>query len=216
MKPPAPTLYFHPASGCSRRVLALLGYLDLPFEPALVDLARGEQRQAGYLALNPNAKVPTLVDGDLVLWESNAIARYLDETYGDGDLGGRDPAERAVINRWLFWEAAHWQPAMGRLLAPLVGHRLRPDAIPPPSAPPNWADPGLAPLLRHLEAALDGRAWLALDRLTLADLVVAAMMTYAATAAFSADAYPALDAWYRRLAEVDAWRASAHPLWERR
>ena len=209
-------LYTTALSANGRKPLAVARHLGLEVDVREVNVYRGDGAAAAYRAINPFGKIPTLVDGELVLWESNAIARYLDEAYGDGDLGGRDPAERAVINRWLFWEAAHWQPAMGRLLAPLVGHRLRPDAIPPPSAAPNWRDPGLAPLLRHLEGELAERAWLALDRLTLADLVVAAMMTYAATAAFPADTYPALDAWYRRLADLDAWRGSAHPLWERR
>ncbi|MEZ4384892.1 MAG: glutathione S-transferase family protein [Nannocystaceae bacterium] len=209
------TLYTTALSANGRKPLAVARHLGLEVDVREVNVYRGDGATSRYRAVNPFGKIPTLVDGELVLWESNAIARYLDEAYGDGALSGRGPVERATIGRWLFWEAAHWQPAMGRILAPIVGHRVRPDAIPPPSAAPDWRDPALAPLLTFLEGQLAEERWLALDRLTLADLVVAAMMTYAAIASFPAAAYPAVRRWYAEVAALDAWRRSAHPLWER-
>jgi glutathione S-transferase len=64
-----------------------------------------------YRALNPNGRVPTLEDGDFVLWESNAIMRYLCEKYGGEALYPSDPKTRADINRWLDWSLSILSPA---------------------------------------------------------------------------------------------------------
>ena len=61
-----------------RKVCALAKYLGLPVEFVRVDLRKGEQHTPDFLAVNPNGKVPVLVDGDLVLWESTAIMARLD------------------------------------------------------------------------------------------------------------------------------------------
>ncbi|TAL56248.1 glutathione S-transferase N-terminal domain-containing protein [Pandoraea sp.] len=64
----------------------------------------GVVRTPQYLALNPNGLVPTWVEGDLVLWESNSIVRYLAATRGDGALLPADPARRADVERWMDWQ----------------------------------------------------------------------------------------------------------------
>jgi glutathione S-transferase len=66
-------LYHHPFSSNSRRAILAAIQLDVPVELVLVDLKNGEQRKPEFLRLNPNGKVPVLVDGDFVLWESHAI-----------------------------------------------------------------------------------------------------------------------------------------------
>lgn len=55
-------LYFHPMSGCSRRVVALLAHLEIPFTPKVIDLNAGAQSKPAYLAINPGGRVPTLVE----------------------------------------------------------------------------------------------------------------------------------------------------------
>lgn len=65
--------------------------------------AFGVVDQPGYLARNPNGRVPMLEDGDLVLWESNAIVRYLAAAYGQGSLYLEDPASRACGDKWMDW-----------------------------------------------------------------------------------------------------------------
>ncbi|MDE2608838.1 MAG: glutathione S-transferase N-terminal domain-containing protein, partial [Burkholderiales bacterium] len=64
----------------------------------------GVVRTPEYLALNPNGLVPTWVEGDLVLWESNSIVRYLAVSRGDGALLPADPAKRADVERWMDWQ----------------------------------------------------------------------------------------------------------------
>jgi glutathione S-transferase len=64
-----------------------------------------------YRALNPNGRVPTLEEGDFVLWESNAIMRYFCESYGGEALYPAEPRRRADINRWLDWSLSILSPA---------------------------------------------------------------------------------------------------------
>ena len=74
--------------------------LDLPYEFVLLDMAAGEHRQSEFLALNPMGKVPTIVDGDLVLWESGAIILYLAEKYGKMP---QSLAEKSIIAQWVLF-----------------------------------------------------------------------------------------------------------------
>jgi len=67
------------------------------------------------MAINPNGSVPTLVDGELVLWESNAIMQYLADKVPDSGLFPQNPQLRADVARWQFWELAHFNRAFGTL-----------------------------------------------------------------------------------------------------
>jgi glutathione S-transferase len=100
------TLYSTALSANGRKVLAVSRHLELDIEVRLVNVYRGEGRDAGYLAINPTGKIPTLVDGDLTLYESNAILLYLSEAHAGCRLWSRDPKLRARMARWLFWESA--------------------------------------------------------------------------------------------------------------
>ena len=70
-------LYGFPLSPNTWKVRALAAYLGVPLELEFVDLTKGDQRTPAYLALNPTGRTPTLVDGDVTLWESNAILQYI-------------------------------------------------------------------------------------------------------------------------------------------
>jgi glutathione S-transferase len=175
---------------------------------------QGEGRTPAFLAINPLGKIPALVDGDLMLCESNAILVYIAEQYGNFTLWSRAPRARAEILRWLFWESSAWQPALSALLAPCVGHRLLPKIVPAPTTAPDWQSPQVAPLLDFLDAQLAGRTFLTGSELTIADLAVAGMTTYFAHAKFPSDAWPKFGAWLARIEALEAWTASADPLWE--
>jgi glutathione S-transferase len=177
-----------------------------------VDVYRGEGRTPEYLAVNPTGKIPTLVEGEFVLTESNAILEYMSEAHGGFRLFSRDPRERAAISSWLHWESAHWQPALTAVLAPRVGHELRPDLFPAPG-PPDWESELLRPLFARLESRLGAHRHLAGAGLTLADLSVAGMTTYFRTAGFPFESFPGFAAWHRRLDELDAWRRTRVDPW---
>jgi glutathione S-transferase len=80
----------------------------------------GGNRDPEYLRLNPNGLVPTVIDGDLVMWESNTICRYLCATRNGDSLYPRDPAARTHVERWMDWQLAVIGPPMGGLLQGLV------------------------------------------------------------------------------------------------
>ena len=88
-------LYATPLSANGRKALAVSQHLELTPQVVLINVYRGEGRAVEYLAVNPQGKVPSLVDGNLMLWESNAILQYLAEAHGDYRLWSRDPRRRA-------------------------------------------------------------------------------------------------------------------------
>jgi glutathione S-transferase len=94
-----------------QKVLWCLRELDLPYERVDAGMAFGRNHDPDYLAMNPNARVPTLVDGDFVLWESNSVMRYLVLAYGKGSpIYPSAPKVRAGVDRWLDWTLSTLQP----------------------------------------------------------------------------------------------------------
>ncbi len=94
-----------------QKVLWCLRELDLAYQRIDAGMAFGRNREADYLAMNPNGRVPTLIDGDFVLWESNSIMRYLACAYRPGStLYPRAPKLRAGVDRWLDWTLSTVQP----------------------------------------------------------------------------------------------------------
>jgi glutathione S-transferase len=94
-----------------QKVLWCLAELDLAYERIDAGMEHGKTQEAEYLAMNPNARVPTMVDGDYVLWESNSIMRYLCMAYRKGTpIYPADPKRRAAVDRWLDWTLSTVQP----------------------------------------------------------------------------------------------------------
>jgi glutathione S-transferase len=121
---------------------------------------------AEYKAMNPTAKVPTLVDGDVVVWESNTILRYLAAKGGDA-LTGATPAEKTEVERWMDFLLAAVNPGY---LAAFKGAKLSPEE----RAPDYDAQiKDLIAQLKILDGHLAGREFLALGRLTIADIACA-------------------------------------------
>jgi len=112
-----------------QKVLWCCAELDLPFERVYIGGAFGGNRDPEYLALNPNGLVPTVKDGDLIMWESNTICRYLASTRDGERLYPRDPAARTHVERWMDWQLAVVGAPMGQLLFGLV--RTKPEARDP-------------------------------------------------------------------------------------
>ena len=87
-----------------QKVLWTLDEIGLDYERTDLGGAFGGLNEPDYRAMNPNGVIPTVIDGDTVLWESNAIVRYLAARYDDGGLWPTDPAERALTDRWMDWQ----------------------------------------------------------------------------------------------------------------
>ncbi len=199
-------LYGFPPSPNTRKVLATATALGMRLEFVMVNLAAGDQRKPEYLALNPCGRTPTLVDGEFVLWESNAIMQYLAGTK-PGPLWPNDPKARADIARWQCWQLAHCEEGTSRLIFQHVIKKFMGLGEPEP------AEIERAEQAIHRDAAvLDG--WLAKRRFftgdapTLADFAVAAPMEYAAPAGFPLDNYANVKAWHARIEALPAWQES--------
>jgi glutathione S-transferase len=94
-----------------QKVLWCLRELDLTYERIDAGMAFGRNTEPDYLAMNPNGRVPTMVDGDFVLWESNSVMRYLVMAYGKGSpIYPQDAKRRAAVDRWLDWTLSTMQP----------------------------------------------------------------------------------------------------------
>lgn len=167
-------VYADPITVNCRKVLAGLDFLGAPYELVHVDYFKGEQKSDAYVAINPNASVPALADGDFVLWESNAILQYAADKVGNERAYPRDLQRRADINRWLLWESSSWFPScyvflVENCVKPLLGSQ--PDAA--------VLDAQMAQfhkLAGILDRRLADRAWIMGDTPTIADIALAAPM----------------------------------------
>jgi glutathione S-transferase len=203
-------LYYHPNSPNGVVVLATANQLGIQLELQLVDLMKGAQKDPNFLRLNPNGKVPTLVDGDFVLWESNAIMQYVAAKKPNNTLWPSDDKTRADIARWQFWQASQWNKATGTLVWENMIKRFLGTGGPDPAEVKKGED-----LFHGSAAVLDGhlkdREYLVGKGPTLADFSVGAMLIYARPARFPLDKYGNIRAWYARLENLDSWKRALPP-----
>lgn len=194
-----------------RRVLALVKHLDLDVE--LIEMTGGAMKRPEYVALNPNMKAPTLVDGDVVLWESSAIMAYLCNKTGS-DMWPVRAEEQIEVLRWLSWNDSHWAPAVGPFY---FEHVVKPTfGIGQPNSDALVGkDSDLKRYANVLDGHLDGRAYVACDRLTIADFQLASMATYWKSAQMPLAKFSSIMGWIDGLmripAWVDPWPAKAAP-----
>lgn len=163
--------------------------LDLPREDA--DLA-----SAAFRALNPNAMMPVLLDGDFVLWESNSICRYLAARQRRDDLLPADPRQRAHVEQWMDWQAGELNNSWRYAFMGLVRHS-------PAHQDPALQSAGVAHWNRHM-AILDGQlqrtgAFATGPQFTLADIVLGLSTHRWLSTPMDRPDLPAVSAYYQRL-----------------
>lgn len=199
-------LYGFPPSPNTWKVRAVAAHLGLPIEFELVDLTK--PRVPDYLALNPTGRTPTLVDGDFVLWESNAIMQYL-ASRAPNALWPDDARGRADIARWQSWQLMHWSK---EACQPLTFQRLVKKIL--NLGPPDDAEVARGTEAFHREARvpdahLSKHPYLVGDKLTLADFAVAAPLFYSKEAEMPVAPYAHLRDWFARVSALPAWRDTA-------
>lgn len=174
------------------RPLWLLEELGLEFEHIPLDFRGDDLDQADYRALNPNGRVPTLVDGDLVLWESMAINLYLARRYGaDLRLWPDDIAGEARTWQWSFWVMTEVEFS---LLTVLMHRRVLPEEKRDADRVSRNLGILKAPFA-VLDQALQGREYLVADHFTVADLNVAAVLSWCKPARISLKPWPNVQQW---------------------
>ena len=204
-------LYGNPRSR-AMRCLWMLEEIGRPYQLIEKSTRADDLQTADYLRLNPNARIPTLMDGDVVIWESMAINIYLSEKY-EGPMHCGGPEVLGLATQWSFWAMLE----MEQLLLDLLLHRA---LLPEFSRDPSYAERDellLQKPLGVLNAALAGREFLAGGGFTVADLNVASILVWGKMARLSLSDHPELKRWlddclarpaYRRVRD---WRRPNSP-----
>jgi glutathione S-transferase len=155
----------------------------------------GGNRDPEYLKLNPNGLVPTVIDGDLVMWESNTICRYLCNTHPNGgSLYPTDFVERTYVERWMDWQLSVIGAPMGALLQGLI------------RSTPETRDAAVIEAARRraitaweiVDDALEGQPFLGGPSLSLAEIVMGTHIYRWFNYAIERPHMPKLHAWYER------------------
>lgn len=193
-------LYGSPRTSAGRCFL-LLEELEVPYEAIPVDLAKGEQKGPEYLRLNPNAKVPVLVDGDCVLWESCAINYYLAEKYKP-ELIGLTSAEKAKGMQWNFW-------MMLELQTPLVEILIQKMFVPEGKKDFKVIEKNsekIPKLLNILNESLEKSKFLTGNQINLADFNLATIINMSVTLGFNISEYSHLQKWFNAMKDTKGFQ----------
>ena len=185
-----------------QKVLWCCEELEIPYERHDAGGRFGITNQEEYLARNPMGLVPTIVDGDLTLWESNAIVRYRAARYGAGGLWPEDPAQRALADKWMDYQIGTLFPAFKDALIGLV--RTAPENRDPEKIQASVrATAGVIPVLEeHLQA----NEHVAGSSLTMGDVALGSLVYRFFELDIERPDLPALRAWYGRLADRPAYQ----------
>jgi glutathione S-transferase len=196
------TLYYSDILS-ARRACAVARYLRAPVDYVYLDLASGDQQKPAYLAINPNGKVPTLVKGERITWESDAVICQLSEDMS-ADLWPHD-ARQIEITRWFSWNAQHFTRAGGALYFEYIVKKRF--GLGAPDRAVVEAELGdFRRFAKVLDDHLAGRKWVVGEGLTVADFSVAMVLPYAGEAQLPLDEFTNMRRWHDRLNEIEAWR----------
>ena len=183
-------LYDLELSGNSYRARLFLSLLGIRYDLVPVNLMKGEHRQPWFLALNPRGQVPTLDDDGTVVWDSMAILVYLARKYGGEKWLPLDAASMAQVMQWLAVMENETLYGLGK--ARLICKFKMPGNLEDAQA---LGRKGLDVMERRLAA----HAWLALDRVTIADIGCFPYVALAPEGEIPLDAYPNVRAWIARI-----------------
>lgn len=175
-----------------RKVVLAAQWLGLPHERVDAGASFGIVNTTAYRRMNPNALVPLIEDDEFVLWESNAIVRYLCARHASGRLYPEALAERFDAERWMDWQQTTLNPATRDAFVQLV-------RVAEPERDQKKIAASIAatePLLDLLEAHLADRAFIAGDRFTMADIPIACELHRWKGLPLPHANRPRLDGWY--------------------
>jgi glutathione S-transferase len=199
-------LYAMPASPRAFKAIAVAHHLGIEFTLRRLDMLKGEHKTPEYAALNPNQMMPTLKDGDYVMWESNAIMQYLAGRKPQGGLLPADERGRLDVTRWQFWDLAHWDPAIETLL---LENFVKPNFM----GVTEYDTAGVAKATERfhraatvLDGQLKGRKYVTGDTLTLADFSLGSPLHYAVQGRFPLEPYSEIRRWHASLMTLPAWQ----------
>ncbi len=170
-------------------------YQEMP-----VDFKAGEHKSEAYLKLNPNGKVPTMQDGDFILWESLAINRYIATKFKPELLGTNDH-EKALVDQWSFWSTAHLYPPAETMYLEMNYGAKDPAVM-------VKATEKLDPLFAILDKHLVDREFLVGKVFTLADIAVASTVGFALWVKYDASKFGEVMRWFNAVMAREAAKKS--------
>ena len=197
-------LWGRASSSNVKKVMWLADEMGLAYERIDAGGKFGVVDTPAYKKLNPNSRVPTIEDGDLVLWESNSVMRYLANKYGGEAFYPADPAGRASADRWLDWQLAHLNPVE----SPVFLGTIR---VAPEKHDKAAIAVGLEKLMKQwaiVEAHLAGRPYMTGDAFSLADIALGIFAHRLLHNPFlTVPPLPNISAWHARLRPRPGFKA---------
>jgi glutathione S-transferase len=187
-----------------QKAIWCLEELKVPYERIDAGMQYGVVNEPHFRKMNPNGLVPVIEDGASVLWESNAIVRYLGAKYGKGGLWAEDPAVRAQSDKWMDWCATAYWPPMRTVFWGLV-------RTPPAKRNPEEIEAArnkAGEILKILDAALAGSDYIAGKALTIGDIPLGTISWRWFGIDMARPPLPNVEAWFKRLGQREAFRKS--------
>ncbi len=193
-------IYGRTTSSNVEKVLWACDKLGVPFDR--VDMAGKYGFSEEYLRLNPNRVVPTIDDDGFILWESNAIVRYLASIHGAGTLWPADPRIRADADRWMTWQQTTFWAALQPAFVQLV--RTPADKRDMKAVDASVARAG--ELSATMEGVLERTLWMAGNAFTMGDVPLGVAVHRWLALDIARPDRPAIRRWYERLCARPAYR----------
>jgi glutathione S-transferase len=214
-------LFWIAGSPFSWRVMLTLEAKEILYTPRLLQASQGEHKKPHFLALNPRGKVPTLRDGDFVLYESIAIMQYLEESHPARPMFGQSAHETAAIWRAISEFSSYLQPPIVRVYGPLLTGKSQEMATDVHAALPE-----VHAELEKLEASLAPAAWLVGTEITAADTTAYPFLKLLLRAGGKDEAspfdlgllpfkdrYPRLATWMEQIERLPGYERTYPPHW---
>lgn len=185
-----------------QKVLWCCDELEIPYQRVEAGAQAGDVDTVAYRKLNPNGLVPTLQDGNFVLWESNTILRYLGTRYSSGDIWPTNPETRSLADRWMDWQLGTLWVDMRPMFIQLIRHS------------PDHRDQRLIDTaydktlaaMKILDAHLGENNYVAGDNFSLGDIPVGAVTYRWMSLPIERPALANLQNWYEQLGKRSAFR----------
>lgn len=215
-------LYWGSGSPFAWRVMLTLEVKRLPYESRLLEFSKEEHKSPGYLKLNPRGKVPTLKDGDFVLYESLAIMSYLDRKYPDPPIFGRTPQETGLIGREISETDSYLGEPGAKIVRPVFfGKGLeKTEEI-------QEAAATIRRELKRIDTTLANSAWLVGAQISAADIALFPLIQILLRAASKeaakplnlgffplAQSYPNIAGWVKRVEAIPGYERTYPPHWK--
>lgn len=193
-------IYGSPRSSAGRCYL-MLEECGLKYEHVKLDMGKKEHKSADFLKINPNGKVPALMDGDFQIWESIAINNYLAEKYKP-ELLGHGAEAKGLVYQWSVW-------AMTEMQSPFVDILIQLHFVPEEKRNHEKIEKAkmhIPELLNILDKALANKKYLVNDTYSLADLNIASVLNIGNSIGVHFDQFQSITNWFAQIKNRSAWQ----------